>query len=386
MADDNINTDLLFQCIGAIFVIVGTLLIYQGPKFLNVLLITISYIIVYALGFKLVNESESAQIILKENLNEEFQNVIVFISPGIFAYFASRFIQQSLSTLLMILRIGIFALFGYAFCCMIMSKIDESELYFKIDHVQIYATNIKFLSTEQNVAFCVFALLSLLYAMSRKTVHSLIIIAIICGLCTISYFFDIPMLQSAYNSTILYLLSHSQKVDISLKLLMPIIGMISSLLIGYNIFDDNMIQSGISMICGILLAAFGFVSILSGSNKDTLVPSMLCFTAILIMLGTTRKIYIPSNTQIRKLAKQKFKQIIAAKNRRKSKKKQSKQGVKQQKIEKKPAAITRKGIEASLNQELSKVNDAMDEKNPIDDSESSLDTQDPIEFLANRID
>lgn len=363
MVSNNINTDLLFQIIGTIFVIIGTLLIYQGPKFLNALLVTISYITVYALGYKLVNESESAKIFFEENATQEFQNLIVYISPAVFAYFASRFIQQSLSTILIVVKIGIFSLFGYTLCSVIMSQIAESELYSDIDHPQIYTTNIKFLSVEQNVAFCVFGILSMLYAVIQKPFSSLVFITIICTVYTVSYFFDIPMLQNLYDAIIGYLLSHSQKVNISLQLFMPMIGMITNLLIGYNFFDDNMIQSGISMLFGILLSAFGLISILSGSNKDTLIPSMLCFTTILIMLGTTRTLYIPSNSAIRKLAKQTLRKLVAANKRRKQKKKGLKQGVKEHK-------------------EISAINTA----NKKDKDSSIKDSQDPLEYLGKQMD
>lgn len=62
---DNISQDIVFQCIGIILVIIGSLLIYQGPKFLNIIIICVAYITNYCIGYQVI-KSEYFEVWMAE--------------------------------------------------------------------------------------------------------------------------------------------------------------------------------------------------------------------------------------------------------------------------------------------------------------------------------
>ena len=229
--------------------------------------------------------------------------------------------------------------------------------------------------------------------MCQKPKYSLFLMTSLFILYAISSLIEIPSLQKFYESLYLYILSYSQNVDISLKLLLPISGMIISLLIGYHCFENKIIENGICMIFGILINSFGILTILSGSNNDTIIQSMFCFTTILIVMGITRKLYIPSTSDIKKLAKEKIKEIIRLKNKRKIKKKELKQAIKHHNVEYFDKKMVKQDNQKMVllkndKQDIKQMNQVTNKKEEqATDSESvgSSEIQDPIEYLADKV-
>eukprot|EP01084_Bolivina_argentea_P105796 189459_1 len=387
MQQIQMNQDLLFQFIGLLFVVTGSLLIYRGSTFSNMFMTSLTFVAIYSTAYQLL-KSQYAQSLLEENVAKDFQNLALLIIPGLISYFTCRAIKQSFTTMMNIFRITTFAIFGYSLSSLIISQV-KWDVY----HVNIYTTNIPYLSGEQNVAFCVFGSLAIFYSMYQRLTYSFIAFIIVVIAISVSYFLEITELQEASDFCYTFILAHTQNVEINLKLLLPITGMISCILLGCNIFDNSIIEQGIYMIFGVLLASFGLITILSGSNNKTIIESMFSFTLIVIGMGIMRNIYIPSDKDIKRLVKRKLHAIIKAKNKRKRERKKVKQAIKQNKKNKHVKRIQSVPV-VSTQQIKPKTHDTISEISRISGiteisdemSVSSGSIQDPIEYLSARMD